>query len=90
MAIAWIRKSLSTVSPPDNVFKKNFMKEFLNQLKEENPSASFPRRIFPRYLHNIDHPPPDFRTTASKVDEIDFSQVCSFIRHRKSKKRSLN
>ena len=41
MAVAWIRKTLSTVSPPDNLFKKNFMKEFLGQLKKENPSAAF-------------------------------------------------
>jgi len=30
MAVAWVRKSLSTVSPPDKVFKHNFMREFLS------------------------------------------------------------
>ena len=35
MAVAWVRKTLSTVSPPDKVFKKNFMKEFLNNLKKK-------------------------------------------------------
>jgi len=38
MAIAWIRKKQSILSPPDEVFKKNFMREFLEQLKQENPS----------------------------------------------------
>jgi DNA topoisomerase-1 len=38
MAIAWIRKTWSLTSPPDEVFKKNFMQEFLQQLKQENPS----------------------------------------------------
>jgi DNA topoisomerase-1 len=38
MAIAWIRKTWSLTSPPDEVFKKNFMQEFLRQLKQENPS----------------------------------------------------
>ncbi len=34
MAVAWIRRNLSiTVPPPDAVFKKNFMKAFLEQLK---------------------------------------------------------
>jgi len=38
MAIAWMRKKQSTLSPPDEVFEKNFMQEFLEQLKQENPS----------------------------------------------------
>ena len=39
MAVAWIRKATSIASPPDSLFKKNFMKEFLGQLKKENPSS---------------------------------------------------
>ncbi|MBN1358103.1 DNA topoisomerase I [Candidatus Bathyarchaeota archaeon] len=38
MAIAWIRKTWSLTTPPDEVFEKNFMQEFLKQLKQENPS----------------------------------------------------
>ncbi len=38
MAIAWIRKTWSLTTPPDEVFEKNFMQEFLEQLKQENPS----------------------------------------------------
>jgi DNA topoisomerase-1 len=38
MAIAWIRKTWSLTTPPDEVFEKNFMQEFLQQLKQENPS----------------------------------------------------
>jgi len=38
MAVAWIRKKQSPLSPPDVVFEKNFMQEFLEQLKRENPS----------------------------------------------------
>jgi DNA topoisomerase-1 len=38
MAIAWIRKTWSLTSPPDEVFEKNFIQEFLGQLKQENPS----------------------------------------------------
>jgi DNA topoisomerase-1 len=40
MAIAWIRKKQSILSPPDEIFKKNFMQEFLDQLKQENPSLN--------------------------------------------------
>ncbi len=40
MAMAWSRRVLSTtIPPPDAVFTKNFMKEFLGQLKKENPSS---------------------------------------------------
>jgi hypothetical protein len=42
MAMAWSRRVLSTtIPPPDKVFTKNFMKEFLEQLKKENSQASF-------------------------------------------------
>src|SRR5271169_3779592 len=57
MAVAWIRKSLSTVSPPDNVFKKNFMREFLGQLKNENPSASFINAFSLKCIASIDKSP---------------------------------
>ena len=90
MAVAWIRKTLSTASPPDNVFKKNFMREFLEQLKKENPSASFLDSFYSKYLTSIDNP-----LTASNnanqpmAQEIDFSQVCNFIAQEKTKKEAL-
>ena len=31
MAIAWIRKKQSALSPPDKVFMMNFMREFMNE-----------------------------------------------------------
>jgi len=40
MAIAWIRKKQSPLSPPDEVFEKNFMQDFLEQMKQENPSLN--------------------------------------------------
>src|SRR5665647_691476 len=55
MAVAWTRKALSTVSPPDSLFKKNFMKEFLWQLKKENAQATFLDAFTSKYLSNIDN-----------------------------------
>ena len=90
MAVAWIRKSLSTVSPPDNVFKKNFMKEFLGQLKKENPSASFLDAFTSKYLANIDNPSATLNNgNQPTAQEIDFTQVCSFIEQEKAKKEAL-
>jgi hypothetical protein len=40
MAVAWVRRTLSvTIPSPDNVYTKNFMKEFLEQVKKENIGA---------------------------------------------------
>ena len=90
MAVAWIRKSLSTVSPPDNVFKKNFMKEFLGQLKKDNPSASFLDAFSSKYLANIDNPPASLNNgNQPMTQEIDFTQVCNFIEQEKAKKEAL-
>ena len=82
MTVAWIRKTLSTVSPPDNLFKKNFMKEFLGQLKKETPSATFLDSFASKYLANIDNSPIE--------EEIGFTQVKNFIEQEKAKKESLS
>jgi DNA topoisomerase-1 len=37
MAVAWVRKTQSA-SPPDDLFRKNFIQDFLDQLKQENSS----------------------------------------------------
>jgi DNA topoisomerase I len=82
MAVAWSRKTLS-VSPPDRVFKKNFMKEFLEQLKKENPDASFLNGFSETYLQEID-------SNLKISDEIDFSQICSYIEQDKAAKEVLD
>ena len=90
MAVAWIRKALSTVSPPDNLFKKNFMKEFLEQLKKENPSAAFLDAFASKYLVTIDNSPATLNNgNQSMVQEIDFTQVKNFIEQDKAKKEAL-
>ena len=91
MAVAWVRKTLSTVSPPDNVFKKNFMKELFEQLKKENPSASFLEALSSKYLSNIDTPLTTLNNgNQSSGQEIDFSQVCSFVEQEKATKEALS
>src|SRR4030043_1963626 len=54
MAVAWIRKRQSTLSPPDKVFMKNFMREFLEQLKLENPSLGFLGLFASDYVKKIE------------------------------------
>jgi DNA topoisomerase-1 len=91
MAAAWIRKVQSTVSPPDSVFKKNFMKEFLEQLKKENPSASFLDGFSSKYLSNIDKTPATLNNgSMPTAEEIDFTQVGNFINQDKAAKLALS
>lgn len=75
MAIAWIRKKQSILSPPDEVFEKNFMQEFLVQLKKENPSIDSPKKI----INNI-----------REGSAIDFSEVETYLLAEKQKKERMN
>jgi DNA topoisomerase-1 len=90
MAVAWVRKSLSTVSPPDNLFKKNFTKEFLEQLKKDNPSTSHLDSSTSNYMKSIEHLPVKL-TNGNQLtnQEIDFTQVINFIEQEKAKKVAL-
>ncbi len=90
MAVAWVRKTLSTVSPPDNVFKHNFMKEFLNELKKENPTATYLNSFIPKYLNSIELPPATTNNSNQSANqEIDFTQVVNYIESEKAKKEVL-
>ncbi len=90
MAVAWTRRILSTTIPaPDKVFTKNFMKEFLEQLKKENPSASYLNTFIPKYLAIIDNSPATQNNDGGQINEIDFSQVKSFILDEKAKKEAI-
>lgn len=90
MAVAWMRRNLSaTLTPPDDVFKKNFMKAFLNQLKEENPSAGYLDAFIPEYLNSIEHVPTTQTNGGAKNREIGFDQVKRFIEEEKSQKEAL-
>ena len=91
MAVAWIRKATSIASPPDSLFKKNFMREFLKQLKDENPSAEYLDTFTPTYLSNIDNPSATLNNgNQSLTQEIDFSQVCNFLEQDKAKKLAIS
>ena len=88
MAVAWTRRNLSTtISPPDAVFKKNFMKEFLAQLRAENPSESFLADFTQKYLSGIENP--QATVNNGQVEEIDFTEIKDFIQQEKLKKEAL-
>jgi DNA topoisomerase-1 len=74
MAIAWVRKKQSVLSPPDGIFEKNFMQEFLAQLKQENPSLDVLKKT---------------ESKAEQDLLIDFSEVEAYLEAEKQKKERL-
>jgi DNA topoisomerase-1 len=91
MAIAWIRKRQSTVSPPDKVFMKNFMHEFLEQLKLENPSSEFLKSFASEYLKKIEnYVANDITNPEAPIQkEIDFSEIINYLEQEKQKKLNM-
>ncbi|MCL2257140.1 MAG: DNA topoisomerase I [Candidatus Bathyarchaeota archaeon] len=91
MAVAWVRRILSTTMlPPDQVFTKNFMKEFLEQLKRENINANFLEAFTTKYIESIDNPASDKGTKREeRQDKIDFSEIKKFILDEKAKKEVI-
>ncbi len=82
MAVAWERRNLSTtIAPPDTVFIRNFMKEFLGRLKEENPKEAFLDAFTSKYLANVDDP--------ALNREINFTEIKNFIQQEKAAKEAI-
>jgi DNA topoisomerase-1 len=91
MAIAWIKKTQSIVSPPDKVFRRNFMQEFLEELKLENPSLDFLASFSSDYMKTIEND--NFTVTSNEKTaihvEIDFSEVTQYVEQEKLKKLNM-
>jgi len=91
MAVAWVRKTQSA-SPPDRVFYKNFIQDFLKQLKLENPSLSFLEHFYAEYINRIDNDGAVEGTTNEKPIspvEIDFSEISRYLEQEKLKKLNM-
>lgn len=90
MALAWVRKEQSITSPPDKLFFKNFIKEFLEQLKSENPNLRFLGEVVEQVANKIERA--GDIVEVGKFDEIvgiDFSQLKEFLLQEQTKKQSM-
>jgi len=85
MAIAWIRKTQSTVSPPDKVFFKNFMREFIEELNRENSSFSLD---YAKIIENDDFVVPSNGQPATFAG-IDFTEIAQYLEQEKAKKLNM-
>jgi DNA topoisomerase-1 len=92
MAVAWIRKRQSALSPPDKVFMKNFMREFLEQLKLENPTNEPLHSFISGYLERIENSEAsDVCNPDSAINmEIDFCEIVGYLEREKQDKLSMD
>ncbi len=84
MAIAWVRKEQSKLSPPDKLFYKNFMEDFAEALKAENSSLQILANLKIRSdiePLNDGKPRPDM--------EIDFSEIRQYVLQEQQKKERM-
>ena len=92
MAMAWIRKTMSLTTSPDKVFMKNFMQEFLEQLKQENPTLQLLTSFTEKYLKSIDAAEPEDVTDPDSAirKAINLTEVSSYIEEEKQKKERMS
>jgi DNA topoisomerase-1 len=86
MAIALIKK-VQSASPPDKVFYKNFIQDFFQQLKMENPQLHFLETFYTEHIKNMEEN--EFEPQATVQAEIDFSEISNNIEQEKIKKQNL-
>jgi len=91
MAIAWIRKRQSALSPPDKVFMKNFMREFLEQLRAENQSLRFLEAFAADYLQKIEnYAGNDIGNPEAAIHkDVDFNEISDFVKQEKQSKENM-
>jgi DNA topoisomerase-1 len=91
MIVAWVRKAQSKTSPPDKVYYRNFIQEFLKELRLENPSLNFLEPFSTRHLANIDRDEVKFliNETSKGSGDIDLSEIIDYLRHEQERKLSM-
>jgi len=91
MAIAWARKKLSVTSPPDKLFYKNFIEDFLKALSTENRSMGFLRDFTLTHAKTLEGNDGEWMNDGRLRDdpEVDFSMVTEYVLREQQKKLSL-
>lgn len=87
MTLFWVRKRQSPTSPPDVVFYKNFIRDFLTVLRSENPSLKTLESFESSYMNNLDKNTNEWMHDENS--QIDFSQVAGFLLQEQRKKLNM-
>ncbi|NWF86661.1 DNA topoisomerase I [Candidatus Bathyarchaeota archaeon] len=91
MALALVKKEQSITTPPDSVFYRNFLQDFLYQLKIENPSSPVLEQFYSEYMKKINSAVIEESTNQKPSErvEIDFAEVSNYIEQEKNKKLNM-
>jgi len=91
MAVAWVKKLQSPTTSPDEVFYRNFMHDFLEQLRLENPSLDLLEAFSSEYIKKVDSDYSSGSNVEKLVDpmEIDFSEISEYLSQERFKKLNL-
>jgi DNA topoisomerase-1 len=88
MALFWIRKRQSLTSPPDKVFYRNFIQDFLRELKSENPSLKTSLDGFESsYINTLESDSNEWMHDQNA--QIDFSDIAAFQLQEQQKKLNI-
>ncbi|HVO36994.1 MAG TPA: hypothetical protein VMT01_02360 [Candidatus Acidoferrum sp.] len=85
MAIFWVKKEQSKTTPPDRVFYKNFMEDFVKALKQENSSPDFLRSL---QIRDDVNPIVDGKPREDM--EVDFSSIREYVVREQLTKQSMS
>lgn len=88
MAIAWARKKLSLTSPPDKLFYRNFVEDFLKKLTAENPSYGFLKEFTIHHVKALEKEDGEWMINGRLKDdpEVDFSMLTEYVLREQQKK----
>lgn len=91
MAIAWARKKLSVTSPPDKLFYRNFVEDFLRALNSENTSQGFLKDFTVSHVKSLEGDDGKWVINGRLKDdpEVDFSEVTEHVLREQQKKLSM-
>jgi DNA topoisomerase-1 len=87
MAVFWIRKRQSLTSPPDKVFYRNFIQNFLTALRSENASLQFLEDFETMHLNGLDKDGSEWLTDGKTG--VDFSEVAAFLQREQQRKLNM-
>lgn len=91
MAIALVKKEQSITTPPDRVLYKNFVREFIEQLKHENPSSPIFERFSEEHLRKSESDNANVPLNEKPKErlDIDLSEITNYLEQEKQKKLNM-
>jgi len=85
MAIFWVKKEQSLTSPPDKAFYKNFINDFTDALRQENPSSQLLQNL--QLRDDVD---PLFNGKPRDDLDVDFSEIGQYVLQEQLTKQSMS